>query len=258
MALRLLVPPSVGVARARARGELLERSLSNEMGEPVTVEVADDYATLERRVRDAEVELAWTPAAICAEVEDRARSVHKTIREGRSSYRSALVARIDAHLALERLHGLRAAWVDRLSIGGYLLVARHLRDRGIDPDRTFVSQEFLGTHPAALTAVLDGEADVAAVSVPGPQEEHVTQALALHAGRAGAQRLHALAITDAAPNDALVITTALDEARAEALGQRLVSGGGRASALCLAMEAEGFERARPGEYAALRRLLVTT
>lgn len=254
--LRLLLPPSVGVARAKARGELLEASLSIEMGEEVKVEVAEDYAAITRGVRESTAELVWAPSAVCAEIESEARAILKTVREGRSEYRSALVGRNDARLALERLAGTRAAWVDQLSIGGYLLVRQHLLDRGIDPASTFASQSFLGTHPAALEAVLDGEADVAAVSVPGPHAEHVAQALALHAGRAGAMRLGAIAVTDAAPNDALVLTRALEPARANGLLARVFpsAGRGKIAALCLAMESEGFERAQPGEYARLRAL----
>jgi ABC-type phosphate/phosphonate transport system substrate-binding protein len=255
--LRLLLPPSVGVARAKARGELLEASLSIEMGEEVRVSVAEDYAAITRGVRDATAELVWAPSAVCAEIETEARAILKTVREGRSEYRSALVGRIDARLALERLMGTRAAWVDALSIGGYLLVRQHLRERGIDPEQTFKSQRFLGTHPAALEAVLEERADVAAVSVPGPHPEHVAQALALHAGRAGALRLGAICVTDPAPNDALLLTRALDAARAAALLARVfpTTGRGKIAALCLAMESEGFERALPGEYARLRGLV---
>ncbi len=254
--LRLLMPPSVGVARARARGELLESSLSIEMGETLSVEVAEDYQSIVRAVREATVELVWAPSATCAEIEEDTRAIWKTVREGRSEYRSALVARADARLSLERLQGKRAAWVDALSIGGYLLVRQHLVDRGIDPGLTFSEERFLGTHPAALEAVLDDRADVAAVSVPGPDQEHVTQALALHAGRAGAMRLLALAVTEPAPNDALVLTRALDEARTQALTARVFPRGprGKLASLCLAMECEGFDRATPGEYARLRAL----
>lgn len=254
--LRLLLPPSVGVARAKARGELLEASLSNEMGEEVRVSVAEDYAAITRAVRESSAELVWAPSAVCAEIEDEAQSIWKTVREGKSEYRSALVGRADAHLSLEGLAGKRAAWVDAWSIGGYLLVRHHLRERGIDVDTTFASQEFLGTHPAALEAVLEDRADVAALSVPGPTPEHVAQALALHAGRAGAMRLASIVVTDPAPNDALVLTRALDSARARALVARVfpTAGRGKIAALCLAMESEGFERAQPGEYARLRSL----
>lgn len=254
--LRLLLPPSVGVARAKARGELLEASLSLEMGEDVHVSVAEDYAAITRAVREPSVELVWAPAAVCAEIEDEARAIWKTVREGRAEYRSALVGRVEARLGLERLAGKRAAWVDELSIGGYLLVRQHLRERGIDPEATFASQEFFGNHPAALEAVLDERADVAAVSVPGPHPENVAQALALHAGRAGALRLTAVAVTEPAPNDALVLTKALDPVRSKALVARVfpTAGRGKIAALCLAMESEGFERAQPGEYAKLRVL----
>jgi phosphonate transport system substrate-binding protein len=260
--LRLLMPPSVGVARARARGELLESSLSIELGETLEVHVADDYAAIVKAVRDVSAELVWAPSAACAEIESETRANWKTVREGRSEYRSALVARADARLALERLSGRRAAWVDPLSIGGYLLVRQHLPDRGIDPNATFADEQFLGTHPAALEAVLDDRADVAAVSVPGPDTEHVMQALSLHAGRAGAARLLALAVTEPAPNDALVLTRALDESRARGLTARVFAkaGGaarpqrGKLASLCLAMECEGFDVALPGEYARLRAL----
>lgn len=254
--LRLVLPPSVGIARAKARGELLESSLSIELGEPLSVTVTEDYAQLARAVQRAEAELVWTPAAVCADVEADALAIWKTVREGRSEYRSALVARADARLALERLAGKRAAWVDPLSIGGYLLVRAHLRERGIEPGATFSEERFVGTHPAALEAVLDGRADVAAVSVPGPEPEHVMQALALHAGRAGAARLTAVAVTAPAPNDALVLTRALDPARVAALTARVFPRGGRGklASLCLAMECEGFEPARAGEYARLRAL----
>jgi phosphonate transport system substrate-binding protein len=254
--MRLLLPPSVGSARATARGELLERSLAAEMGEAVTLEVAADYAAIEPRIRAREVDLVWAPAAICARVEDQAHAIFKSVRAGRSTYRSAIVARTDAHLSLARLAGKRAAWVDPLSLGGYVLAADHLAQLGMVPSRTFAKETFIGDHPAALAAILEGTADVGAVSVSGPEPDDVTHALGLHAGRAGAEQISALAITAPAPSDALVITKALDGERAAALIARLFGErGSRSSALRLAMEADGFERAADGEYTRLREVL---
>lgn len=258
MALRFLLPPSVGESRARARGELLERSLSHDLGEPVVVEVARDYAALSEEAQSGRVHLVWAPAAVCVDLESTARAVFRVVRHGRSTYRSALLARRSQRLKLHSLGGMRAAWVDRLSLGGYLLVAHHLRGLGIEPDTTLASQVFLGTHPAALAALLEGRADLAALSVGGPLDEHVTEALELHAGRVAASELTPLTVTDAAPNDALVLTSAIEPARARALLDRVFPASEpspRPSSLCLAMEAEAFERARPGEYAALRRIL---
>lgn len=254
--MRLLLPPSVGVPRAIARGELLQRSLTAEMGEPVVVEVAEDYAVIEQRIRAREVDLAWAPAAICARVSDQVHVIYKAVRAGRSTYRSAIVARSDAHLSLSKLSGKRAAWVDPLSLGGYVLAADHLMQLGIVPNRTFAKEDFIGDHPAALAAILDGTADLGAVSVSGPEPDDVMHALGLHAGRAGAEQLTALAITDTAPSDGLLVTRALDLERATALTTRLFhERGGRSSALRLAMEADGFERAASDEYLRLRDVL---
>ncbi len=254
--MRLLLPPSVGVPRAVARGELLERSLTVEMGEPVVVEVAPDYAVIEERIRAGEVDIAWAPAAICARVTDHVSAIYKAVRAGRSTYRSAIVARTDAGLSLDKLSGKRAAWVDPLSLGGYVLAVDHLAKLGIVPNRTFQKELFIGDHPAALAAILDGDADVGAVSVSGPDPDDVIHALGLHAGRAGAEQMSALAITDPAPSDGLLVTKALDPERAARLTSRLFAErGGRSSALRLAMEADGFELAGPDEYVRLRELL---
>lgn len=246
------MPPSVGDARAHARGELLERSLTRDLGAPVAVEVAESYEALRFRVRAHDVELAWMPAAVCAQCLSHVAAVFRVVRGGRSTYRSALVARRDARLSLSRLKGSRAAWVDPLSLGGYLLAADHLRERGMPPDETFGSQRFLRTHPAALAAVLEGEADVAAVSVAGPEEERVEEALGLHAGRAGALELSALFVTRAVPTDALALTRALEPDRVEALEARIARG---LTSLRLAMEAEALEPAELSEYAQVAALL---
>ena len=44
-----LLPPAVGMVRARARGELVQSSLSTALGHPVEVQVAEDYGELRRR-----------------------------------------------------------------------------------------------------------------------------------------------------------------------------------------------------------------
>jgi ABC-type phosphate/phosphonate transport system substrate-binding protein len=254
--LRCLVPPSVGTERARARGEILERALQRVLQEDVRVEVAESYRELEERLARGEVELAWAPAAILARIEAATgalHSAHKVLRSGRSSYRSAIIVRDDSpREALGDLRGARAGWVDPLSLGGCLLALEHLRQSGFDPAE-LASTEYLGTHPLALAAVVERRTDVTAVSVAGPWSEDVANALRLHAG-IGAKVLRSLAVTDPAPTDAFVLTDVLPLERAQAMEQ-LLFGKRQGSALCLAMETEGFEKAERGEYARLQRLL---
>lgn len=255
--LDFLVPPSLGPLKASARAELLEHALSNELGEPVRIEVATSYGDVVDRVRARSAHLAWCPAAVCAHVEEHARALYKVVRNGTSKYRSALVVRKGEPFTIEKLKGTRAAWVDPLSLGGYLLAIDLLRRRGLDPDRTFRSQRFYGSHPGALQAVLRGEADVAAITINGETEQDLRRGLHMHIGLDN-REFALLAITESAPTDAMMLTDRLSVAHAERVAARLFPAG-RAwrapSFLLSALEAESFEKATPGEYTALLRIV---
>lgn len=255
--LDFLVPPSLGPIKAAARAELLEHALTSELGEPVRIEVATSYGDVVDRVRARSAHLAWCPAAVCAHVEDHARSLWKVVRNGHSTYRSALVVRRGEPLTIDKLKGARAAWVDPLSLGGYLLAVDLLRRRGVDPDRTFRSQRFFGSHPGALQAVLRGDADVAAITINGETEQDLRRGLHMHIGL-DHRDFALLAITESAPTDAMMLTDRLGEAHAERVAQRLFPAGRSFRAptfLLSALEAESFERATSGEYTALLRIV---
>ena len=128
-ALHVLFPPSLGRPKATARAELLEKALTNELGVPVTIRVTDDYRDLEKRALGAEAHLVWAPAGVCARIDTYARAFYKAVRQGVATYRSAIIVRIDEQAKVEELRGARAAWVDRYSLGGYLLAADYLRRR---------------------------------------------------------------------------------------------------------------------------------
>lgn len=257
MTLRLLLPPSVGAARARARAELLDQSLRADLAEPVEVDVADDYADLAARAAGRDAHLVWMPPTLCARLEAKVRRLYKCVRFGRTTYRSAVVGRKGEVMDLVQVRGKRAAWVDRMSVGGYLLAVEALRNAGIDPDRDLAGQAFVGSYPEALAAVLEGRADVMALTVRSDGPDSIRESLASYGGRAAADRLSSLRITRESPNDAIALTTALDEKRAARLAERVFERkDSRArAALCLALDAEGFLRAEPDEYAALRGLL---
>lgn len=255
MTLRLLLPPSVGSARARARAELLDQSLRADLAETVSIEVADGYADLGDRAERGDADLVWMPPTVCARLEPSLRAVYKCVRQGKTAYCSAIVARKGRFRALEELAGRRAAWVDRLSVGGYLLALSDLRARGIAEQ--LGEQRFHGAYPTALDAVLDGQADFAAVTVRDDSTPALRDALAAFGGKAAAEELSALHVTRDTPNDAVGLTRALDARRADRIARRVFEQkDARArAALCLALDAEGFVRAAPGEYAELRRLI---
>jgi len=254
--LRLLLPPSVGSARAHARAELLDQSLRADLAETVEIDIADSYADLARRAEAGEADLVWMPPTICARLEPRCRSIHKCVRNGHATYRSCAVARRGGPGSLRELKGRRAAWVDRLSVGGYLLVFDDLRRHGIDDD-DLASQTFEGSYPDAIDAVLEDRADFTALTVRDETPGATRAALAAYGGKPAADRLTAIHVTGSSPNDALGLTDALEPRRADQIARRVFDReGARAqAALCLALDAEGFSRATPGEYAPLRRLL---
>lgn len=252
--MELLFPPSLGELRATARAELLESWFGRWLGEKVRVAVAETYAELETRLVAAEVDLAWAPPLLCAKIETGARAILKAVRSGRSAYRSALVSRDDRALSATpgSLQGLKAAWVDPLSAGGYLLPVAFLRKEGVDPDAIFAQQSFLGSYRAALRAVLLGEADVAPIYTPEGDEESVRTSMAECVGPERA-RLAPFAYTAETPNDGLVVTEKLSRPAADAFIKRLAPFGVEAQSpnlLLAVLAADRLERAAPGEYAA--------
>lgn len=256
--LRLLFAPSIGTARAQARAELLEQSLGGELGEPVAIEICESYAALEKVATESEAELVWAPPAVVSRVESLARAIYKCVRSGRSSYRSALVMRKGEALDFASTEGLRGIWVDRLSIGGHLLAIEWLKSEGADLEKLFSEQKFAGSYPDALREVIYEKADLTAVGVHLDDPDHIAEAIGRFAGRVQAERLTHVGITGETPTDALVLTDAFPADKADKLASRLIPDDPETRApqgLCLALEVDGFERAKPGEYQGVRQLL---
>ena len=81
-------------------------------------------------------------------------------------YRAVLVARNGASLAEVKANAdrLRLALVGRDSASGGFVPAQYLRSEGLDPAKAFASLVYAGSHAAALQAVVEGRADVAALA----------------------------------------------------------------------------------------------
>ncbi len=250
----LLFPPSLGELRAGARAELLEAWFASH-GESVHTEVAASYEDLELRLCAARVEMGWAPPLVCARAATAARAILKSLRNGRSTYRAALVARTGEAPTPRTLAGLRAAWVDRRSAAGYHLPTSWLRAQGVDPERTFAAELFVGSFREALLAVLDGRADVAAIHTTTPDEAGARETMAECVGPQ-MSRLTPFAFTGESPSDGLVFTTKLSAPDAERLVAHVLALSGRGvrtNMLLSVLGAEALERASPGDYAALTR-----
>jgi len=165
---------AVGIALTtdpeKSRGKLEEfcRCLANATGVGVTAHGMWHYHHLLEALRARELDLVWLPPilALRATASTGCIPIALPVRHGVSTYSTALFTRTDSKIkSLDDLKGASAAWVDRQSAAGYLIIRGYLRAKGIDLDTAFGHEKFLGTHDAVASAVVDGEVDVGATFV---------------------------------------------------------------------------------------------
>ncbi|MCC6551656.1 MAG: PhnD/SsuA/transferrin family substrate-binding protein [Polyangiaceae bacterium] len=161
-----------GSPRAVRRGapshELVEgfcAGLARATGAAASPVEVPHYRDLLDAMHEGRVDLAWMPPVVALRATARGRTVPIAlpVRSGTAYYSAALFARPDSRIQTAAdLRGARAAWVDRHSASGYLVIRASLRQRGVDVDRVFGAETFHGTHAAVAQAVLEGAADVGA------------------------------------------------------------------------------------------------
>lgn len=255
-------------AAARERLGAFAAALGAAAGLEVTAEPFWHYHNLLDALDSGQVDLAWLPPILAMRATARGRIVPLAlpVRSGVSSYSTALFARADGPVrGLGDLVGLRAAWVDRQSAAGYLIIRAALRARGVALEHAFVAEQFLGVHDAVARAVLDKEADVGATFVyPQPGAMNIEGAVSERSlvARAGwgdaAVRIVALA--GPIPSDVLAANTrvpaAISRAVQRALIEKAPSDGGRlARAAADLFAAEGFILPLPEHLEPLAALL---
>jgi phosphate/phosphite/phosphonate ABC transporter binding protein len=170
------VPPriSVGIALATDPGatrNLLEnfcQALAAATGLEVVGKGMWHYHRLLEAMEIGDVDLAWLPPIVALRAAGKRRVVPIAlpVRNGVSVYSTALFTRQDSPIrTLDDLLYVRAAWVDRQSAAGYLVIRAFLRSQGVDLEKAFAADTFLGAHDAVARAVLEREADVGATFV---------------------------------------------------------------------------------------------
>lgn len=261
--LRFALPPSLGSQAAADRAGRLQKLLSRRLGRPVEVTVAPSYEALAKDLLSGRTDTAWAPPFVCARVEAMGvRVLVRGVRKGASTYRAALICRPDSPLRKGDLTGAKALWVDRDSVGGYLLALGYLRSKGHNPNKLFASQDFAGSYRAAVEGVLAGRADVtslfAPVAVPGkPDAIGIAEAVP---GRTE-KDVHVIAFTDEAPNDGVVVSMSVSDDVAAALEKTFLSIQESADGAALMREifnAERFEKAPRLGYRALYRVALAS
>lgn len=184
------------------------------------------YHRLLEAMEAGDVDVAWLPPLLAAQAthDGRAIPLAVPVRGGVSSYSTALFVLEQSRLrSAQDLVGVRAAWVDRQSVSGYLLIRAHLRSLGVTPERAFSSDRFFGSHEAVVRAVVEDSADVGATFIhlderPGRQEQRI-----LRAGW-GDAKVRVIAHAGPIPSDVVAASAHLGAAEARLVQDALLHG----------------------------------
>jgi phosphonate transport system substrate-binding protein len=166
MLLRLGLIPHAAADESKI--DELAAALGDALASPVEVSTAADYRSLVSGLEQGLIHIAWVPPLAVAKALKSGAVVPAAVavRSGLSTYGAALFARADSAIATTKdLYGVRAAWVDRESASGYLVIRASLRAAGLRLTDAFTEERFLRSHAAVARAVLEGRADVGATYV---------------------------------------------------------------------------------------------
>ncbi len=169
----LAVIPSVTPGDQRAALEALCDELGRLLGRRVLAAFPESYSALTSQLEKDRVQFAWMPPVLTVLTDEQIelRPLLIAIREDQTTYSSVLF--VDAERSFQQLEDLRGktvAWVDTTSAAGYLYPRLHLASYGVDPNKLFGAELFLGSHPEVVRAVFEGRADVGATYAELPSE----------------------------------------------------------------------------------------
>ena len=187
------------------------------LGVPVELMVGDNYADLERRLVEGEVDAAIISpySYVRAKVEEPGIEVFASqVAQGSVNYGAYIITREGSGIEnVKQLKGRSFAYVDRRSTSGWLFPAARMLQEGVHPSED-VDAHFLGSHTEVFEAVLAGDYDAGA-----------TYEGALGEGRAvnpdAAVLLRVIAKAKRIPHEAYTVRAGFPAIGAEAMGQAL-------------------------------------
>ena len=145
----------------------LLKHLQIRLGSPVRLVLVNNYADLEKLIRQKRVDIGWfTPRRGGATKALGLTSVCRPVIGGEGgAYHGIIVARRDrGFTSIRDLAGQAFAYVDRQSKSGFLFPNLLFAEQGVSPLKHFSRVEFVGNHDRCLAGVLDGTFAAAAVT----------------------------------------------------------------------------------------------
>jgi phosphonate transport system substrate-binding protein len=159
--------PELNIFKQKARFTLLGEYLARKIGVPVKFTMLSRYGNILESFESDQMDGAFFGSftgALAIEklgVVPLARPVNL---DGTSTYHGYLFVRKGSGIHdADAMRGKRMAYVDRATTAGYVFPLAWLRARGIRADQGFFGETwFTGSHDAAITAVLERDADIGA------------------------------------------------------------------------------------------------
>ena len=250
-----IVGSPTGTSPASGQHQAFCDALAAATGIPVVPTSYSDYRSLLAAINEVEIDLAWLPPVLALRTASAGRTlpVALPVRGGVAWYSSALFAPMGSPIAsVGQLRGARVAWVDRQSTSGYLVIRAWLRSQNINPDTTFSTESFHGSHTAVVEAVLGGAVDVGACYA------HVDwDTMMVTSAGWGSARVQVVALAGPIPADVLAASVGLPVAAIRLVQHTLVSAptADLLRAATALMDASGFVAAESEHMSPLMELL---
>ena len=180
--LTLAVIPAENASTTNDRYQPLADYIAKQVGVPVKLNIANDYAAVIEAQRAGFAQIAWYgPAsyarAIITGVATEPVAVPRH-NNGLTGYYSVIYVKADSpYKTIEDLKGKKLALVDPNSTSGNNAPRFGLHSQGIDVDKFFSSVVFAGSHDNAVLALAQGTADAAANSWNSEDDSNLTRML---------------------------------------------------------------------------------
>jgi phosphonate transport system substrate-binding protein len=236
--IRFAVVPERDIFEQRARFVSLSQYLEAELGRPIDLLTLNSYQAVIDALGDGRADMAClgSMAAVLAMDRMGARVLAKPVQpDGVDVYHGLLLVRADSGIdRIEALRGRSVAMI-RTTTAGHLFPIQQFVEHGLLNGQSRVRLLWVGTHDDALTALLAGDVDAAALK---------DLRLAAHENEHGPAPVRELARSGPVPTNAVFVRRDLEAATSEALRAALLgmekTGPGRT-----ALKALGIKRFAP-------------
>jgi phosphonate transport system substrate-binding protein len=239
--------PFLSTQRLITRFKPLVDQLSDEIGRPIRIETAPDYAEFLKRTRAKRYDILFTAPHFYYLANEQS-GYQVIVRVNATDLKAIIVATRASHIAtISELKGRRVAMPDFLSLAA-VLTRDYLRSAGVDPDKDVTIIKTPSLNAALLTAY-NGVADAACLMVPPYQ----------HASDEIHKAMVTLAITPGFPHMPIAVASSLQPELVQKLTQALIllnqSSKGRALLKKLGWP-KGFVGTNNSEYAPLKKIVL--